>query len=117
MANGGGKIVSPNKIAFNYIKTPNYRTYHVDGVYGGTTPSGKVFAELFVERRATPQVVSNEINKDGTLGKEITKEGKEGIVRQIEASLLMDIDTARSFAGWLIEKVQLVEKMAAQTKQ
>lgn len=107
MAKGGRfKSASKQKVTINYLKTPNYRTYFIDGMYGGITPNGKIFAELFIQRNPTPKTVTQEINEDGSMGKIEKSEGKKGLIRQVEASLLMDIETAKSFAGWLNDKIK-----------
>ena len=94
----------PNKITFNYIKTPSYRTYHVDGFYGGLTAKGNLYVELFVERAVTPQKEIYEI-KGNALMPNPKREGKEGVVREIEAGMIMDYPTMLIFKKWLDEKI------------
>lgn len=59
---------SLKNIQIHYIKTPSYRTYHVDGAYGGLTPSGKIYCEFYVGRNVTPQSIIYGIDKNGRLG-------------------------------------------------
>ena len=33
-------------IQIHYIKTSSYRTYHVDGAYGGLTPNGNIYCRF-----------------------------------------------------------------------
>ena len=93
-----------NQIRLNYVKTSNYRTYHVDGIYGGLTPQGKLYIEPFVERQVTPQSVIHEI-ENFKFGKSLDSEGKEGIIREIECGLILDINIAVVMRGWLDDRI------------
>lgn len=95
----------PRIVKFNYITTNNYRNYVVEGVFGGLTPKGKIYAEFFAEKSQIPRNVKHEINKNGTLGQEIDRQVDEGIVRQIECGIIMDIDMAVAFRTWLDQKI------------
>ena len=99
------------KVVINYLKTKNYRTYHVDGIYGGITPDAKLYVELFVQRSVTPQVVVHKIKKDGTLGEEISRTGKKGIIREIESGIIMDIEVAKAFRDWINRKIEDYNKL------
>jgi len=103
-----------SKVKINYKKTDSYRSYLVDGIFGGLTPSGKLYVELFTERQVTPQSIEYLVAEDGKLGQEIKREGKEGLVRQIEAGLVMDVDMAEVLIGWLREKLELHKVNAQQ---
>lgn len=73
-----------SRLQFHLLKTGSYSTFHVDGVWGGMTPSGGIYVDFFVERFPIPTSVYYEVNPNGQLG-EITKhEGKTGIRREIE---------------------------------
>lgn len=104
------KAKLPSKIDINYIKTSDYRTFHVDGVFGGITPSGKMNLILFTQRGVIPQKVTREISEEGFLGGRVAKEGKTGIVREIEAGLVMDLDIAKSLRDWIDDKLKTFEK-------
>jgi len=94
----------PDKITFYYIKSPQFRVVHVDGVSGGPTPSGRgIHIAFFSERVAIPQQTTQSVGPDGALGPEIpgTRFGKEGIVRELEVDAILDLDTAKAFQLWL----------------
>lgn len=99
------KSTLPKEINIHYIKTSSYRTYHVDGAYGGLTPKGDLYCEFFVERQVTPQSVVHEVENDGRLGKMKKKIGEDGFIRQIECGISLDINTATALKGWLEEKI------------
>ena len=101
----------PTELEFHYLKTNNYRTFHVDGAFGGLTPKGDIYMTTFVERAVTPQKVLLKLNQDGTLGEELRREGKEGIIREIEAGLILDIKTAEVIRDWLANKIDEAKKL------
>lgn len=101
----------PENLEFHYLKTNNYRTYHVDGIFGGLTPQGNIYAELFLERAPTPKKVTHRLEKNGTLGEEIARESKRGMIREVEAGVVMDLKTAELFQGWLKEKIEKAKEL------
>lgn len=106
-----------NDIVFHYLKTSSYRTYHVDGIFGGLTPRGSLYVELFVERKPTPTMVKHKISGSGEIGEEILREGKRGFIREIESGLIMDINMAKTFHKWLGSKIDEYDKFfKGQTK-
>lgn len=112
-AQGSSPAAEGDKIRFHYIKSPQFRTVHVDGVHGGLTPQGKVQMALYSERLPIPRETVQYLKEDGSLGDEILEErvARVGVVREIESNLVMDIEQARSVARWLMEKVEQFEKM------
>ncbi|MFH1260012.1 MAG: hypothetical protein ABII74_09465 [Elusimicrobiota bacterium] len=101
----------PQTIDFNYIKTPSYRTYYANGIFGGLTSRGELYLELFTERNVTPKIIKYEVTDEGKLGKEIKREGLQGMVREIECGLLINIDTAKSLVEWLNKNIKLCENI------
>jgi hypothetical protein len=107
----------PKSIEIHYLKTANYRSYHVDGVFGGVTPTGKIYMETFVQRQVTPQIIEQEVKSESELGEEISRTGKKGWIRQIEAGHIMDIDVAKIVRDWLDRKIQEYEILAAKKNE
>ncbi len=101
----------PEQMDVHYLKTNSYRTYYMDGIFGGVTPNAKLYVELFLQRSPTPQIIQYSVEKNGNLGKELKRIGKEGLIREIEAGLVMDIQTAKVFRDWLDNKIEEFEKM------
>ena len=99
----------PDEVQFHFLKTGNYRTFHVDGAFGGPTPSGGIYLELYVEHASTPKTITNKLNPDGTISHELDRQGKSGMVREIEAGLVMDIKTAEELNQWLSEQIALLK--------
>jgi hypothetical protein len=116
MKNSEEKKSFPEIIDVHYLKTSSYRSYYVDGIFGGPTAHGKLYIELFLERSVTPQIIQHKVTAEGTLGEEIDRIGKKGIIREIEAGLIMDISIAKIFRDWLNGKIELYEKLLKEQK-
>jgi len=104
----------PDQVRFHYLKSDFFRVLHVDGVHGGISPRGQIQMAVFNERLPIPQQSVYKL-VDGGLGEEISDERiqKEGIIREVEAELLMSVDTARSLVAWLTDKIDQIEKIGA----
>ena len=77
----------------DYIKSNQYRVVHVDGFFGGPTPSGKILITVWNERFPIPKSVAYAADREGT--KEVSRTGREAaIVREVEVGCLMDPGTA-----------------------
>ena len=101
-------------IKFNYNKTETYRTYYADGVFGGITSKGKIFADFFIEKFTTPKSMNYEIIDNGELGNEIDRESVEGFSRQIECGIIIDVNFAKVLHRWLGEKIEEHKKILNQ---
>lgn len=111
--------VSKAKLAFHYIKSNYFRVIHADGVYGGISPKGKIQMAFFSERQPIPQqtVFAFDPKSQSTTGEiEGERVTREGVVREVEANILMDLDTARTFSTWISEKIVELEKVSEQMK-
>lgn len=108
----------PDKISFHYIKSNYFRVVHVDGAHGGITPSGQIFFSVYNQRAPIPQTTVHKVESNASIAEEIRDERttKEGIVREVEVGLVMDLNTAESLHRWLAEKInnlrELQEKAA-----
>lgn len=100
-------------IKFHYIKSNFNRVIHVDGIWGGITPSLNIQMAPFSERGPIPIQTTHEINPDGSVGKELAEEKitKDGIVREIEAVLVINTEVAQAMVDWLRQKIATVEKI------
>lgn len=106
------KEKKPKSIKFIYNKTPNYRTYTVGGIVGGLTPKGKLFIDLFNEKRALPDSVIHELSEEGLLGKEIERKVNDGVIREIDCGIYLDIDVAVVISDWLNERIKEFNNLA-----
>lgn len=103
-----------DSIRFHYIKSNAFRVVHADGVYGGISPSLKLQMAFYSERTPIPQAIVHALH-DGELGEEIVtaRVSRDGIVREVETNVLMDLDAAKDFALWLISAIEEIELVQA----
>jgi hypothetical protein len=111
--------VAPEKIKFHYLKSQLFRIIRADGAYGGITPRLGVFLSFYSERPPIPTVMVHDVGDDGILGEERRSERqtRDGIIREAEVGVILDLDTAKSLATWLGEKILEAEKLQAQAKK
>lgn len=110
----------PKLVKFDYIKSKAFRVLHVDGAWGGITPNLNIHMSVFSERHPIPQQIVVEVAEDG-----VTKElpdrklARDGMVREVDADLVMDLPTAAAIYQWLGEKIKeldaLVQKQVKKT--
>ena len=94
-------------VTFHYIKSNLFRVIHADGAWGGITPKLKIQMALFSERNPIPQQTVQEVTEADTLGDERKAErvSRKGVIREVEAEVVMDVETAESLAEFLNSRV------------
>jgi len=99
-----------SEIIYNYSKSPDYRVYNADGVFGGTMPNGKINCNIFSEIAMLPDKITFDIQKNMTLKeKKRTPEFKNEVNRELQTGFVMDLQTAKSFKNWLENKIKVIE--------
>lgn len=93
-------------IKITYKRTPNYRTYNIEGIVGGLTPKGKIFIDLFNEQFPIAEFVTHELSENGFLGKIVNKKVEEGVIREIDCGIYLDIPTAVVIVDWLSARIK-----------
>jgi hypothetical protein len=101
----GSAPATPAELTFHYLKSNYFRVVHSDGVYGGLTPTGDVMMTFWSQRNAIPKEVTHALTADGSVGEELRREGKSGIVREAEVSVVFSIQVAQELATWLQDKI------------
>lgn len=107
MEDSNGNV--PN-IKFHYIKSKDFRVIHGDGAWGGMTPRGYITIGFYSERNPIPQELTHEVNADGQLGPIVQRKTKEGIVREMEVEVIVDLDAAKSLIQWLQNHVNILSE-------
>jgi hypothetical protein len=97
--------------SFKYIFPNDLKELHVNGAYGGLGPDGTIRMGVYSERGAIPNVEKHIINPDKTIGGTVKLERKYDVVRIIQASLVFNVSTAKSFVDWLSERINEHEKL------
>lgn len=109
---------SESLIRFDYIKSPEFRTIHVDGAHGGPTQHGMVQVALFNERVPIPRQTAHRITSDNKLV-EVREERivrDTTSVRELDVNLVMTPEIAKSLGELLVEKANLMMKRIAETE-
>lgn len=110
MNNRTDDLVADN-IIFHYLKPSDYRTFHIDGAVGGPTPRGGLFISFYLERSPIPQTTTHELTKQEGLGQEIARTGKDGVIREIECGVVMNLEAAKALSQWLEIQIQKLEQL------
>ncbi|MBK9386088.1 MAG: hypothetical protein IPN34_14850 [Planctomycetes bacterium] len=109
--------LSDDTVRIHYIKSNLFRVVHTDGVWGGLTPSLKISMAFWSERRPIPRELVFNVTPEGALGEEIRtmRVSKEGIVREVETEIVMDLNAAKALVGWLAQNIATAERLAGPT--
>lgn len=102
-----------DNITIHNIKGTNHRQIHVDGASAGLTPSGYININFYSERSVIPKATTFNINPDGTLGSVIStsEDSKDGIVREFDFGIFVDINTCKSLKQLLEHKIEEYYKL------
>lgn len=110
------------EITVHYIKSNTFRVIYAEGAHGGISPSGKIQMALYNERQPIPQQTQHAVEEAGKgqlkFGKEIVEKrlGRTGIVREVEAEILLDVEGAKRIGAWLLEQTATLEKLRSEVK-
>lgn len=110
------------ELQFHNKLSPNFREIHVDGAYGGITPRGFINLNFFAERLPIPKSSIYKL-QDNKLGEKLSdgKDSKNGIIREYEFGIYLDIDTATDIYNFLGNKIKELqfkqEKNASDIRQ
>lgn len=100
-------------ITFHFIKSSQFRVIHADGAWGGLTPRGLIEMNFYSERSAIPREITHPVTDESTLGPEIAelRVTKQGIVREVDVGVIMDLAAAQALRKWLDDKIGTLEKL------
>jgi hypothetical protein len=92
-----------NEITIAYVVPENLKDCYVNGVIGGISPEGTLSAQFYSERAPIPKSVTYPIvGPDDIIDEDSPEyEVKTPLIRLVQASLVMDLDTAVQFKDWL----------------
>lgn len=98
-------VSETKKIDIRYATSNQFRNIHVDGVYGGFGPGLTLRMAVFAERRHFPTSASREV-LDGIAVADEVFSTPEGILRDIEAVLHINYNTAIVIRDWLNNHIE-----------
>ncbi len=111
-AKDGLATLIPQTIKFHNWKGPSYRSIPADGAWGNLNPHGMVHLTFYNERAPIPTESIHAVTPDGKLGPEITEKRviKEGMIRQLEADVVLSLSAAVQLHGWLTTMLNEAQK-------
>jgi len=106
-------VDAPAALRIHYIKSNAFRVVHADGVIGGPTPNGHLHASFYSERLPIPTVTVQTLRDVGggraVLGDETLREGKDGMIREVEVGVTMTLELAKKLHAWLGNHIGHIE--------
>ncbi len=106
------------EVEFHYIKGQSHRVVHVDGAQGGISPTARnLVLSLFSERRAIPTLQIIPVQEGTLQAVPIRTEGKDGIVREIEMTAIMDWETVTALHEWMGKQIALHEAIERESQK
>ena len=102
-----------DRVNVDYIKGNLFRTISPSGLIGSVTPQAKVQIGLFSERQPIPPRVTYALREDGPLGDPLEVVGRDAVVRELEAVVTLDRDTARELVRFLTDLLQQIDQEQA----
>ncbi|MBD3337483.1 MAG: hypothetical protein GF353_00150 [Candidatus Lokiarchaeota archaeon] len=101
------------QISFNidFSKSKNYNIYPATGAYGGLSPNGEIICHFFIEYEKLPDNIKVSVDVNSGKVKENKKTDKT-YTRDIQCTLVLRPDIAKSIADWLLKNANkvIVEK-------
>jgi hypothetical protein len=105
---------TPREIVFAHRRADDYRTVAANGVHGGITGRGDFRFEFFVEYTDLPESVTHSVTPDG-LGPQIDRSPERpNVVRESQVGVVMQIEQARNFARWILERTKNIPPKGGQ---
>ena len=105
-----GINLKDNTITFDYVKSHACRVVHADGVHGGLGPRNNFYLSFFNERWPIPQSTIHKLI-DGKVSDEFERITRQAVVREVEVSVEMSVQTAQALHKWLTVQLMEIQKL------
>lgn len=106
------KNESTTSITFHFANSEHFREIYADGVWGGVILGGRIQMAIFRDRYYLPEHVEYDVRDDGVLGNEISRSVPEGVSREIETNLIMNLNVAIDMRDWLTARINEVSNLS-----
>lgn len=101
----------------HFIKNNDFKTVQCNGAFGGITTAGQINMIIYTERMVVPKSIVSEIDDStGQTLREVSRETKRGVVREVQFGAVMDINVAKSLVDWLNNQIQVLDSARADLK-
>ena len=108
---------SVSSVLFKTLKASGFNTYAADGAVGGLTPRGYVNINFYVERKPIADSYRQEVSSEGGLGERFDIKGEEGIIRELQCAVQLDIRTAIELHQWLQNMILEYQKIMSDIEE
>lgn len=88
-----------------FRRTALTRVAHIDGAWGGLTPSGDILMALYSERVSLPETTSYEVLSSGRAVQRPNEPAEMALLRDIELEAVMSVEVAQALVEWLTVKI------------
>jgi hypothetical protein len=98
------------QLKIKYQKVHDFKTSFITGVHGGISGNGLLTANFFTDRIALPErqlITVDEKNSPLKVEDELNNDG----VREVQFSVLMDINTSKLVVEWLNNRISEYEQL------
>lgn len=102
---------------YKYVIPEHLRDLYVNGMWGGVTPRGEIHMHFYNERHAIPKSVTCEIDKKGEIKGIVSQEAGGDAARIVQASIVMDYQTAVAMRDWLNDRIGVIDKISKKNKE
>ncbi|MER9238905.1 hypothetical protein [Mesorhizobium sp. M0633] len=97
-------------VEVTYHKSNHFRVVLAEGCFGGVTPRGLITSSFYNERVPIPKTSKFEIVDGKPAAEQVTK-SLEGLVREVEVEVVMDLNTAIAYYIWLRDKLENIRSI------
>ena len=112
-----GNVKIKPEIQFKYVIPEQLPDCYTNGAFGGVTPRGEIHIHFYSERNPVPkEAVASIEKKDGSI-KKIEEITGSDVIRLVQASLVMDVNTAVSIRNWLDDRIKNVHEIQEGLKE
>jgi hypothetical protein len=109
-------LLAQGEIEFDFEKSNLFRAIHVDGFFGGISPATQLLhVAVYNERQPIPKKVFHPVNNGALQPENLAKrEVRGGLFREVEADLIISLETAMALRIWLDERIGEMQNTRAQ---
>jgi hypothetical protein len=87
-----------------FSKTKDYKIVPATGVWGGVSPNGDIFFDLFIDKHDSPEYLVLKVDSDNKT--EEVERGEQKLVRESQIGITLRPDNALVIGKWLIGKAE-----------
>ncbi len=102
---------SPKNLEIRITKDEGYRVVPVNGGWGGVTPQGDIFIDVYHEAQVLPEEITQQVSPDGELGDVLERSPEFGLQRNVWVGMVLTVDKADSMGRWLQEMADQARNM------